>query len=81
MLRDGAGGAGSAGQRGTSEGRGPEEKKHWWETRRGSSYIPWLRWRRARADIAAEPVRTGAGAAAPVEDRRRQTSRSPQAES
>ena len=38
MLRDGAGGAGSAGQRGTGEGRGPEEKTHWWETRRGSSY-------------------------------------------
>jgi hypothetical protein len=39
------------------------------------------RWRRTRADAAVVPVRTGAGAAAPVEDRGRRTSRGPQAES
>ena len=44
-------------------------------------YTSWLRWRRARADIATAPVMTGAGVAAPVEDRRRRTSRGPQAES
>ena len=33
-------------------------------------YTPRRRWRRARADTAAAPVMTGAGAAVPVEDRR-----------
>ena len=44
-------------------------------------YTPRRRWRRTRADAAAVPVRTGAGAAAPVEDRGRRTSRGPQSES
>ena len=60
---------------------GSQAWTHWWEARRGSGYISWLRWRRTRADIAAAPVRTGAGAAVPVEDRRRRTSKGPQAES
>ncbi len=38
-------------------------------------YTPQRRWRRTRADAAAVPVRAGAGAAAPVQDRGQWTSR------
>ena len=53
--------------------RGPEPKERpdWWRTRRGRSYTLHLAEELAetRADAAAVPVRTGAGAAAPVENR------------
>ena len=69
-----------AGWRSTA-GRRPavaKELPHWWRTRRGRSYTPLHlaeELAETRADAAAVPVRTGAGAAGPVEDWSRWTSR------
>ena len=52
-------------------GQGPKERPHWWRTTRRRSYTlhPAEELAETRAAAAAVPVRTGAGAAAPVEDR------------
>ena len=56
-----------------AEGQEPKERPGWWRTRRGRSYTlhPAEELAETRADAAAVPVRTGAGAAAPVENRGR----------
>jgi len=73
----------SAGRRSPGEDRGPRSGRTGGEPGAGADtcYTPRKVWRRARAEVSAVPVRTGAGAAAPVEDRSRRTSRGPQAES
>jgi hypothetical protein len=67
----------SAGRRGTSEVWGRRSGRAGGEpgADAATSCTPRRRWQGTRADAAAVPVRTGAGAAAPVEDRRRRTSR------